>query len=334
LSIDAAIDLMAGPDFAASVVLSAAGATLTGDVSGSGSDLRAELTGDDLHFTYDGSTLLVAADNASLAPFLGATDTAAGLSGTVDGTLGYQQSTGWTGALVTDLAWQAGEAPADPAQPAAAVTAAVTLRGTGDALELLVTATGPADSHLSASGSLAPSLDITAIATALNGAVAAEVDYQPAVGLTGTLTTASFAVEGYAQVPAQHAVLTWLPGQPVQVTGPGIDFTVDVAAPDAPLSGTLDLPFTLLDAPARLDAVLGGSLEAPSASLEVVGAGLAAIGTGTLSAAEATLTITEPAITRLLPDVAAQFVGLGVSPVTADAHWTADSGWTLVANSQ
>src|SRR5690606_28257764 len=104
--------------------------------------------------------------------------------------------------------------------------------------------------------------------------------------------------------------------------------------PDAPLSGTLDLPFTLLDAPARLDAVLGGSLEAPSASLEVVGAGLAAIGTGTLSAAEATLTITEPAITRLLPDVAAQFAGLGVSPVTADAHWTADSGWTLVANSQ
>src|SRR5690606_16102121 len=35
LSIDAVLDLMAGPDFAASVVLSAAGATLTGDVSGS-----------------------------------------------------------------------------------------------------------------------------------------------------------------------------------------------------------------------------------------------------------------------------------------------------------
>src|SRR5690606_33405343 len=116
--------------------------------------------------------------------------------------------------------------------------------------------------------------------------------------------------------------------------GGGIDLTVDVTAPNAPLSRTLDLPFTLLDAPARPDAVLRGSLEAPSASLEVVGAGLAAVGTGTLSAAEATLTITEPAITRLLPEVAAQFAGLGVSPVIADAHWTADSGWTLVANGQ
>src|SRR5690606_28990960 len=70
LNLDATVNLLAGPSYTAALRPSAAGATLTGDVSGTGSDLRAELTGEDLRVTFDGETMTDNAEHASTATYL------------------------------------------------------------------------------------------------------------------------------------------------------------------------------------------------------------------------------------------------------------------------
>src|SRR5690606_37058719 len=143
---------LAGPDYSAQLALSAAGTSFTGTISGSGSDVRADLDGDDLQLTFDGDTLSVTADQASLAPFLGGADEAPAITGTVDGRLAYDPAAGWSGTLVAALALRlAGVTDSsDPLSTTSDVTATATLRGRGGTLELVATGTGPADSRLTA----------------------------------------------------------------------------------------------------------------------------------------------------------------------------------------
>ena len=328
LRVDATLDLLSGPRYDAAVTLTAADASFSGTVTGTGADLSADISGAGLELSFAGDTLRVSADDASLAPLLppGALPEAGGAAttGVLDGTLVYDAG-GWRGALTADLSLPLGE-------PVGGVVASVALLGRGASLELSATGTGPAATRFDAGGTVTPTVDLSARLDALDGMLTADLGFTGDDGLRGTVTSSPVTVDQYASLPAQSAALSWRPGESLRLVGDGIDVTAGLDEPGQPLTGTLALPFTLLDGPGSLTADLGGSLAAPSADLQVLGPGLRAVGSGTLSAASATLTLHEPALGRLLPDVATQYAGLIAEPVTARADWTADDGWTLTAN--
>ena len=258
---------------------------------------------------------------------------------------GTENRAGLTGKILIDVTVPLDDLAAEPAEgpetgpetgragAVGGLVATVTLIGRGDTLELAAAGTGPAATTFDAAGTLTPELTLNARVGALDDAVTADLTFTTGGGLTGTVTSSAFTVDDYATVPPQTAAVTWSPGAPLRLDGQGIAVTADLNAPNQPLDGAVTLPFTLLDAPATLTAPVRGSVTAPEAEVEVTGTGLHVSGTGTLDAADATLTVTGPAIDRLLPAAAAQVAGRVSAPVTAQAHWTTDAGWTLGATS-
>ena len=276
--------------------------------------------GDDLVASYADGVLAVRADDADLAPYL--PDRApSGLTARVDGTLRRDPASGWAGALRADLAL-AGDEPA---------IATLTLGGAGAELTVAVTATGPLESSLHAAGTLTPELRLAGSATALAGAVAAELSATPLAGLSVALTSAALAAEPYLELPPLAATLSVPPDGAPRLIGSWVDATV---TEDGALAGRVALPFTLLGQPADLTADLAGTLADPRVTAELTGAGVSAAARASPSAATAELTLAGPAVAAALPPGTDAAVGLLSSPVVARAGWTAADGWELTADAE
>jgi hypothetical protein len=290
-------------------------------VSGSADLLAGEAAvsvGEDVAATFRDGTLELTARGADLTTHVPAA-APAGLRAQLDGTLRHEPERGWLGELVAGLSLP-GTEPTD---------ATVTLTGAGPELALAVAATGPLETTLLAHGTVSPELRLEGDARALGGAVTAAIAATPEDGLRVALSSAALAGEPYFTMPPLAASLT-VPaagGGPL-LTGDWVDARV---AEGGTIEGRVELPFTLLGAPATLTAELGGTLDDPTATATLTGAGVTATAEGSLRAASAEATLTEPAIAAALPAGARAAAGMVASPVLVRAAWTPADGWDLDA---
>ena len=277
--------------------------------------------GDGLTATYDAGDLVVTARQADLTPHL-PSQAPTGLSVTVDGALELRAGAGWLGELTAALVL-----PGD--EPAAAD---VRLTGAGAELLFDVSASGPLQSTLHASGTLAPETRLKGRAEALGGAVTAALDAAPEAGVVVALTSGALVGEPYLSVPPLSATLT-VPadGRAPRLAGDWIDVRV---AADGALEGRVELPFTLLGQPAALRADVGGTLAAPLAAATLEGAGVQAVAEASLGAAWAELTLDQPAVAAALPPAAGAVSAVLATPVAARAEWAPETGWRLTAGAR
>lgn len=227
---------------------------ITARFSGSGADLRLSVDGAGLSVTHgasrgptndqasSGSRLQLLAQHVDLERFL-----PTGLSGEIDGALTLEDGS-WRGALVTSVSGgfplnDGGSVNTAEAQATVSVGALIT--GDGERLLLELSAAAPADSQLTVSGTLLPDLRLAGSVSALTGAVTGELTW--ADGLTGTLESTGQQVDGLLSLPPQRAEVRFDPSSGLFTLTASAAVPADVAAPDigAPEAVPGDLASTL-----------------------------------------------------------------------------------------
>lgn len=292
--------------------------------------------------------LTLSAQSVDLAAFL-----PPDLNGVLNGTLSYGAA-GWRGALTADLS-VASSAPDEPL-----VAVAATLRGAFATLELDLTAVGPADAQLAASGTLLPEPRLSGDLRALGGQLEGQATFEEGA-LTATVSSREWRNGDALQLAPITAQLHYDPATgvltlheaPLAAGEPGADPSddpgtgaprsqravgLDLRLSGTELSGHFALPVTVTGVDLDLTGTVSGALTDPALSAVVrladapAGEPLASVNASLAQGATLVATLEASQAARFLPASAAGALGWLDGPATLLAAVLPSGSWAATAH--
>ncbi len=208
----------------------------------------------------------------------------------------------------------------------------MTFTGEGEELRASATADGPAESRLSARGTLLPVVRLEGTASALDDWANADFVYdaaQAGPALTGRMRTAALVLDDLGSVPEQSFDLAYDTQAGViqvnQVEGGG-----SLRLEGGQLTGALTVPLATVAGPVTVAASVSGTLEAPEVRAQLEGALSGTVDASLVDGVSARVSVPATSVMAGVPELEAA-AGLLQEPLDLSLELAPDGTWLATA---